>query len=461
MRPRVTLPQLAEPGFAAERLAFHRANYAEARSNSLRNHRLAAMSMPGGNTRSVLHLDPFPITIVKGAGDEVVDLDGFSYIDAAGEFSAGLYGHSDPAITAAQHAALSDGLVLSGANRYEAEFSSLLVERFPSIERVRFCNSGTEANLIALMTAMAFTGRRAVMAIRGGYHGSVMIYPENSTTINVPLDVSVCSFNDINSAKAVVEQVGESLAAILIEPLLGAGGNIPADPEFLAYLRGAATKNSALLIFDEVKTSRLGPAGLQGHYGVIPDLTTLGKYLGGGLPCAAFGGRADIMDRFDPRRPDTLKHAGTFNNNVLSFAGGLVGMRDVFTPTRAAEFLSEGEDFREGLDTAFAARGLPVCTSGIGSILSLYPGEKPPRQRLEGQEAALAQTLRTLVYFNALERGLMLTPRGDIYLSLPMSAARRDSIRDILVAAVEEEFGFLTDQPQPRPTDHLQPQPLA
>src|SRR5690606_1602159 len=214
--------------------------------------------------------------------DMLTDIDGNAYIDCAGEFSAGLYGHSDPAIMAALHAALDKGLVLSGPNTAESELAELLCRRFPSLERVRFCNSGTEANLFALLTAINATGRRRVLVFEDAYHGGVLTFAGGRSSMNVPFDFVTMPFNDIEATRACLKAHGTDLAAILVEPLLGAAGNIPAEAAFLAMLREEATRCGAVLIFDEVKTSRLGRAGLQGHYGVVPDMTSLGKYLGAG-----------------------------------------------------------------------------------------------------------------------------------------------------------------------------------
>ncbi len=211
-------------------------------------------------------------------------------------------------------------------------------------------------------------------------------------------------------------------------------------------LREEASRTGAILIFDEVKTSRLGPGGVQGEAGVIPDMTSLGKYLGAGLPFGAFGGRADLMDLYNPSRADALQHAGTFNNNVMSMAGGLAGLKHLYPPQRAADFLSRTEAFRQALDRDLVEAGLDVCVSGIGSMLSLHLGRRVPQAPAEVDPRSLM--LRQLVHLNALERGLILTSRGDIYLSLPMDDARFVQIREILVAAVRDALPFV-GQTQP------------
>ena len=294
----------------------------------------ATAVMPGGNTRTSLHYDPFPVAMVKGEGCRLWDADGAEYIDFLGEYTAGLYGHSHPVIRAAIDRVLQSGINFGASNMLEPGFARAVCQRF-GLDRVRFTNSGTEANLMALATACAFTKRRSVMVFRGGYHGGVFTFATGGNPINAPFDFVVAPYNDIDGTLALIGQHGDHLAAIILEPMMGGGGCIAAEPAFLHALREAASRIGAVLILDEVMTSRLAPGGLQSLRGVQPDLTTFGKYIGGGMSFGAFGGRAEIMDLFDPRRPDALPHAGTFNNNVLTMAAGLAGLTEVYTPDAA------------------------------------------------------------------------------------------------------------------------------
>ncbi|MFC4350277.1 aspartate aminotransferase family protein [Fodinicurvata halophila] len=401
----------------------------------------AGQHLPGGNTRSVLHFEPFPLVMESGWADRLRDVDSSEYIDCAGEFSAGLYGHSDPTIRAAIEAALDNGLVLGAPNRYEARLAELIAQRFPSLEQMRFCNSGTEANLLAVMTARIVTGRDSILVFSGAYHGGVLSYPTGGNAMNVPLDVVMTPFNDVESFTSVMSQQGPKIAAVLVEPVLGAAGNMVASQEFLEALRKLTRDHGALLIFDEVKTSRLGEGGMQGRTAITPDMTTLGKYLGGGLSFGAFGGTRHVMERFDPGHPDALKHAGTFNNNPLSLAAGIAGLREVFTRERAEEFLSISERFREELASELKRRGLPVQVSGLGSILSLHYGETLPRNAEAVHPATMK--LRRLVHLDCLEKGVYLTARGDIFLSLPMTEGTLTHLKDSLVASAESEVAYL------------------
>lgn len=396
----------------------------------------ASQWMPGGNTRTVLHYDPFPLVIREGKGSRVTDLDGLEYLDCVGEFSAGLYGHQQTAIHHAIEQALKGGLTLGGPNIWEAQLAEAICTRFDSISKVRFCNSGTEANLFALVTARAYTKRDLIVVFDGAYHGGVMTFAGGGSPMNVPFDYIVLPYNDPAAVQELFEQQGEQIAAVLVEPILGAGGNIPGTNEFLTALREATTRSKSLLIFDEVKTSRCGPQGVQGLRNVSPDLTTLGKYLGGGMPFGAFGGKQEIMERFDPRSTTSLKHAGTFNNNVISMSAGLAGLTQVYTPERAQEFHEKTETFKQTLEAKIAAAGLPVQLTGHGSMFSLHYGQDQPLRASDVSETTLA--LRRVVFLRCMEQGIRLAGRGDVYLSLAMTTADLEELSLKLLTAIKE-----------------------
>jgi glutamate-1-semialdehyde 2,1-aminomutase len=392
----------------------------------------AVAVMPGGNTRTSLHYDPFPIGIARGEGCRIWDMDGAEYVDFLGEYTAGLYGHSNPVIRAAIDTALDGGISLGGQNVIEAKFARAVCDRFPSIERIRFTNSGTEANLMAISAACVVTGRKKVMAMNGGYHGGVFTFAGGGSPINAPFDFVLAQYNDIAGTLALIEANATELAAIILEPMIGSGGCIAAEPAFLHALRDAATRVGALLILDEVMTSRLYPGGLQAMRGVRPDLTTLGKYIGGGMSFGAFGGRADIIDRFDPRRADALPHAGTFNNNVLTMSAGLTGLTQIFTIPAQMALNARGDALRERLNALCRAHDAPMQFTGIGSMLSVHMLRGPicsPADAARGD-----QKLKELFFFDMLAAGIWLARRGMMALMLPIGDAECDT----LAAAVEE-----------------------
>jgi len=421
-------------------LASLRETYARSRPESAELFRRAGRVLPGSNTRTVLHFDPFPLYMAKGHAATVEDVDGNSYVDMVGEFSAGLFGHSEPLIGEAIRGALDMGVVLAAPTRLEVELATLLSARFPSMERLRFCNSGTEANILALMTAMNVTGRKRILAFRGSYHGGVLAFPADGNPLNIPFDIVLADYNDVDRTEQTIKDLGQDLAAVIVEPILGAAGNIPATPEFIAMLRRAATQAGALLILDEVKTSRCGRGGMQGRLGVRPDLTTIGKYIGGGLACGAFGGDAGIMARFDPAAPGGLKHAGTFNNNVCAMAAGIAGLSQIFTPQRADEFLETTEALRQELNALCASRGAAMQFSGLGSIFTVHFTDRP----ILGPADIPAQSrqLSQLFHMFALLDGLLVASRGDIFISLPTTGAQFDVLRGTVERFIQA-YGYL------------------
>src|SRR5215472_4400099 len=399
---------------------------------SLAQHREACAAMPGGNTRSAIHVDPFPLTMARGEGARLWDIDGHEYVDFLSEFTAGIYGHSHPAIRRAIEQALEGGLNFGAHNATEARFAAAICARFPSIELVRFTNSGTEANLMAVSAARAITGRPKILVFEGGYHGGVFYFRGHGSRLNAPFDYLLGRYNDLAAVEKLVRPHRAELAAILIEPMQGTTGCIPAERSFLAGLRALADETGALLIFDEVMTSRLAPGGLQEAHGILPDLTTLGKYVGGGMSFGAFGGRADVMERFDPRRPDAFQHAGTFNNNVLTMSAGLTGLTEIYTPQRARALNDFGDRLRQRLNGIARQHGLAMQFTGLGSMLSVHMTAAPIRSQEDAERGN--GRLRDLFYFDLVARGIWFAKRGMFALSIALDEPDGDK----LVDAVEE-----------------------
>ncbi len=405
--------------------------YVARNPKSLARYIEATAVMPGGNTRTVLHYEPFPIAMAHAEDCRLRDLDGTEYIDFLGEYTAGIYGHSHPVIRAAIDRALDLGINYGAHNLIEARFARAVAERF-GLERLRFTNSGTEANLMALVTARAFTGRRKIMAFHGGYHGAVFTFAGGGSPINAPFDFVLATYNDTDTTLALMEQHGDALAAIILEPMMGGAGCILAEPDFLASLRASASRVGALLILDEVMTSRLAPGGLQQLRGIRPDLTTLGKYVGGGMSFGAFGGRAEVMDLFDPRRVNGLPHAGTFNNNVLTMSAGLAGLTEVYTPAACLALNARGDALRERLNALCRASDAPMQFTGLGSMLAVHMLRGSVRSPSDA--AGGDQKLKELFFFDLLAQGIWLARRSMMALSLPIGDAECDR----LAGAVEE-----------------------
>ena len=299
-----------------------------------------------------------------------------------GEFTAGLYGHSHPVILDAVRGALDRGISYGGTNELEHQLAELLCARFPAMELVRFTNSGTEANLMALALAVHHTGRREILVFKGGYHGGVLAFGSGEPSpVTVPHAFVLGDYDRTDETRALIRAHAGTLGAILVEPMLGSGGCIPASTEFLRMLREEATAAGALLIFDEMMTSRLARPD------VVPDLMTVGKYLAGGMSFGAFGGRRELMEGYDPTRPGALFHAGTFNNNVLSMSAGIAGLTQVLTP----DALDGPQRARRAAAGGAQPRGGGARRAGAHLRARLADDDPPGAARVQRQRAGRAR----------------------------------------------------------------------
>lgn len=423
-----------QPEQLLARLTEVEARYVAANPESRRLHEQRAQFMPGGNTRTTIHQPPFPLTIVHGEGARLTDADGHEYVDFLGEYTAGLYGHSNEVIASAIRGALADGFVLGAPNRHEAVLAEAICARFPSIELVRFCNSGTEANLVALSLCCAITGRDAVLVFAGAYHGGILLFARGISPLNPPFGWVVCEYNNAAEATRLVEKHASQLAAVIVEPLQGAAGVIPGDESFLRTLREATDAHGVFLIFDEVMTARLSSGGMQHLFGIGPDLTTLAKFVGGGLSFGAFGGRADLMRRFDPSRPDAFQHGGTFNNEVLTMAAGAAGLTHVLSDSELQRVNGLGDRLRRRLNTFASDRRLEFCATGCGSLVGMHFTGGPVRSEKDVPESP---ELRGLLHLHMLERGFSYGRRGFVALSLPLDVPDVDAFATAVEAFFE------------------------
>lgn len=406
-----------------------RARYAGRRPLSKELFERASAVMPGGSTRSVLDFQPFAFRVASATGSRITDVDGHEYIDFLGDYSAGLLGHDPGPVEAAVIATLDRGWSFGGVHTDEVRFAEAVVDRFPSIEQVRFTNSGTEANLMAIQLARHHTGRDRVVVCDFAYHGGLLYFGHGGEPLLAPFEFARLQFNDLGDVERIVD---ESTAVVLVEPMMGAAGCIPATHEFLQALRRRCDETGALLIFDEVMTSRMSTGGAQARYGVMPDLTTLGKYLAGGMTFGAFGGRADVMGAFDPARGGELTHGGTFNNNVVTMAAGAVALGELLTAQVLDALFERGESLKARLTDVFDASPLPLCVSGMGSLMTIHTVEGPVRS--PAQLADSDPVLKELLFHELLERRIYLAPRG--YMAL--SAAISDDDCDRLIEAIAE-----------------------
>lgn len=414
------------------RLAEATARFVAAHPRSRRLAERAAEVLPGGNTRSVLQTDPFAIRVAGAEGAVLTTVDGHELVDLLGDYSAGMTSRR-PEVAAAVRGVLDRGWGYGATSEPEELLARALVARFASVEQIRFTNSGSEADLMAVLLARHVTGRRTVVVFDGAYHGGPMTFLPGSEPLQVPFDFVVLPYNDEEAARAHFVTLGEETACVLVEPMLGAGGCIPATREFLATLRELCTEHGALLVLDEVMTSRFALGGAQELHGVEADLTTMGKYLGGGLPFGAFGGRAAVMSAFDPAQDGGLTHGGTFNNDAFTMAAGLAAVELLDGPTLDA-LHRRGEELRQRLNAVFAEEGVDYVATGCGSLLTIHPCAGPVTRRSD--LAGVDPRLRALLFLDLLEAGYYIAGRGYLALGPHLTDAHLDGFVEAVTAHV-------------------------
>ncbi len=386
----------------------------------------ATQSIPGGSTRTTIFNPPYPPYIARGEGLRTWDVDGNEYRDFLGNYTSLILGHAHPAVVEAVERQVRLGSAFAAPTEVEIELAEEIRGRLPSVERIRFTNSGTEATMFAIRAARAFTGRPLLAKFAKAYHGTHDT--ALARTPGVPDGISdlviELPWDDADGVEATLAERASDVAAIIIEPVQGAGGIRAADPAFLQFLRTYADRIGAVLIFDEIIAFRIGPNGAQGVAGVRPDMTTLGKIIGGGYPLAAFGGRAEIMNRFDARRSGALSHGGTFNGNPVGAAAGLATLR-YLTADRYEHLANLGERVRTRLTDAFEARGLDARVEANASLFQVFAG---PTLVGEGELSA-TETL----FLGLLVDGFHLAPRGMGAMATPATEDDVDALADAVV----------------------------
>ena len=365
--------------------------YIENTKTSLLKHKAATKVMPGGNTRTTQWMDPYPFFVDKAEGMYMHDIDGNDYLDFMLNATTLILGHANPNIVKALSNQIDDGTVYSAPTDGQMKLADILVERIPSMEKVRFTNSGTEATMMAIMASRSFTKKTKIAKFEGGYHGthdhvSVSVYPKKSdlnvnTHPGVPEysyqppsildDVIVLPYNDIEKSKELVTRFKDDLSCIIMEPIISNFGYVPLDIDFLKFIRTITHELGIVLIFDEIQSFRVSRGGAQKSFNITPDMTTLGKIIGGGLPVGAFGGKEEIMELFDPTsKKYDIAHAGTFNGNPLTMEAGVAVMSNL-NQENFDQMNSLGEKLRYKLKSVFDEINLPVQVTGFGSLFGI------------------------------------------------------------------------------------------
>ena len=423
--------------------------YHQKAQGSLLRHLKAKNNFPGGDTRSATYFNPFPLYMEKGKGSRLTDCDGNVYLDLLNNYSSLIHGHAQGDVLLQAQQQLKRGSVFGAPSEERIWHASHLRQRIPSLEWLRYCNSGTEATMFALRTARAFTGRDKIIKVDGGYHGThdfvevsvhaafekAEVTASRLNSRGVPAcvlqNVLVAPFNNLAAMASVMAENEGQIAAIIVEPMLGAGGVVPAADNYLRGLRELADKYGALLIFDEVITFRLSSGGMQETENVKPDLTALGKIIGGGFAVGAFGGRREIMEVFNPENSDSISHSGTFNGNHVTMGAGLVTL-ELYDSAAVTRLNKMGERMRNGFSGAFTSNGIKAQVTGIGSVIGVHWSDEII---VNGGDvvrgAKKSGNLSQLLHLELLNQGIFSSSRGMYILSTPMAEEDVDSAVDI------------------------------
>jgi glutamate-1-semialdehyde 2,1-aminomutase len=432
--------------------------YLDPASEAARLYERARKVLPGGNTRTTVYQAPYPSYAVRGKGATLIDADGQERLDFINNYTALIHGHADPDIQAAVIEQLQYGVAFAMPTEHEIKLAELLTERIPSVERMRFTNSGSEAVMMAIKAARAYTGRPKIAKFEGCYHGSYdfaevslstppdqwgdgdpVSWPYSYGTPQGVLDnVVVIPYNDIPAMERLLEQHKSELAAVLIDPMPMRAGLVPGEPDFLARVREVTQAHGIVLIFDEVISLRVGYEGAQGVVGVMPDLTTMGKIIGGGFPVGALGGSAEVMSVFDPSQGyPKAPHGGTFNANPITMVAGLAAMRKL-TPDAFARLNALGAQVREGIAEAMDGARIEGQVTGMGSLFQIHLHSTPVRNYRDSYPSKDAAAKLSQIHRSLMARGIFTAPGITGSLSTPMGEAEINACVDAFAASLRD-----------------------
>jgi glutamate-1-semialdehyde 2,1-aminomutase len=449
---------------AAKEAAMGGATYREPGSASAQLYERARKVIPGGTSKANMHMQPHPCYVASGAGCRVTDVDGVERLDAINNFTALIHGHGFPPIVEAVTRQVSRGTAFATSTPEEVALAELLVERVPALERVRFGNSGTEAVMMAIKAARAYTGRDRIAKFEGAYHGyyddvqvSFSSRPDDwgpdDAPASVPssggipkhrvLETLVLPWNDRDATERLITQHRNELAAVLVDPLSNRMGFIPPADGFLAFLRALTRAHGILLIFDEVISFRVGFTGASGRYGGAPDLVAFGKIIGGGFPIGATGGSVEVMEVFDPgTRGPRIASGGTFSGNPMSMGAGLAAMT-AMNQVAFDRLEALGRRLRTRLTEVFRASGVPGQVTGDGSLFRLLLTAQPLRSYRDAADSD-AEARLTRLFYHLLEAGVVVNTNGLGCLSTPMGEREVEEIAVALeqaLARLRQETG--------------------
>ncbi|MCK5837098.1 MAG: aspartate aminotransferase family protein, partial [Desulfobacula sp.] len=397
--------------------------YTEKFPVSREHHEQLINYIPGGATRSLSYFKPYPLHIDYGQGAYVYTHEGHKLLDVTNAYGAIVHGHGDPDIVKAVQDGIVRGSQYSTPTDGQYKLAKLLCERVPGFDKIRFLNSGTEATLFVMRTARAYTGKDKILKMIGGFHGThdsvAASTKKNVITAGIPSgmteDMLDVPFNDFDAVEKAVRENADQLAAVIMEPFLGAGGIVLPEPGYLEHVRKVTADHNVLLIFDEIFSYRVNTGGCQKLFGVIPDLTTIGKVVGGGLPIGVFGGRADIMNIYCHENTDKpLYHSGTFNGYETVMQAGYAALSK-YDEAAVAYVNKLGDQFQKGLLASFKTNGLNIQSNQIGSLLNIHFVNEPITTA--EQVLTSVEQLHRLMHLSLLNKGIFTIPRGLFILS--------------------------------------------
>lgn len=389
--------------------------------------------LPGGDTRSGVYYLPYPAYMIEGSGSRLTDIDGNAYFDLLANYTSLVHGHAHPQILAAAQAVLPSGGVFAAPMQKQVELAELICARVPSVETLRFTTSGSEGTQMALRAARAYTGRSGVLKMLGSYHGShdlasATADPDADRGIPEGLrrNIFYVPYNDLPATDAMLTAHGHEIAALIVEPVPNAGGLPLAHAGYLQGLRDLCDKHKVLLVFDEVVTLRLHEGGYQARMGVLPDLTAMGKIIGGGFAVGAFGGKREIMQNFDPTRKNSIGHSGTFNGHSVTMAAGLESLK-LLSQAEIDRINALGERLGRGFDDAFAEAGIRGRTTYVGSLVQVH-WRTGDINNMGDVAAGFAQAgdLPYLLHLELMNRGVYSAARGEYCTTTAMNEADID-----------------------------------
>jgi glutamate-1-semialdehyde 2,1-aminomutase len=401
--------------------------------------------LPGGDTRTGVYYAPYPAFMVQGSGAYLTDLDGNHYLDFLNNFTSLVHGHAHPALINAAREQLPNGSVYAAPMVKQVELAELICERVPGVSQLRFCNSGTEATMLAVRAARAFTERSSIIKMLGAYHGShdlaaATADPEADRGIASGLrqNIFFAPFNDLAAVETLLAEHANEIAGILLEPVPNAGGIPIPKPGYLQGLRVLADKYKVLLIFDEVVTLRLSEGGYQKIARVTPDLTAMGKIIGGGFAVGAFGGKQEIMAQFDPAQKNPIPHSGTFNGHSVTMAAGIASL-NALTQSEIDRINALGDKLAAGFDDAFAEAGIVGKTTNVGSLVQLHwRGGEIKNMGDVSQGFKNAGQLPYVLHLAMLNRGIYSAARGEFNISTVSDAEKVDTAISALNESLHE-----------------------